>query len=345
MTSKIRVDLKKKIDNSYDIQIGKSIFEFDENDFFVIDSNVYSLYKKILPKDKIYIFEASEEEKSFNSVIKILSFLKENKAIRSSVISAIGGGITGDITAFAASIYMRGIKCKQTPTTLLSMVDSSVGGKCGINFENTKNFIGSFWQPKSVLIDIDFLDTLEESEFYSGLAEVLKMAITFDRDFTYFLVENKERIINKEPEILIEIIKKSCEIKAKVVMEDEKESGLRRLLNFGHTFAHAIETDSNHSIKHGLAVAKGIYLETLFAAEQGYIDKEVVDEVLYILQIFNYDVKYNISYMDKFIDALSEDKKALSSGLVLSLTDRIGSGKIIEGIQIKDIFSFFDNLQ
>ena len=344
MQTKIRVDLKKEIDNSYFIEIGSSNFSFDENDFYVIDSNVYDIYKNILPKQKFILFNASEENKSFDSVIKILNFLKENRAIRSSVLCAVGGGITGDITAFAASIYMRGINCKQYPTTLLSMVDSSVGGKCGINFSHTKNFIGSFWQPKSVCIDVDFLNTLNNDEFMSGFAEVLKMALTFDKEFVDYLIEKKDLILSRDKITLNEIIKRSCGIKANVVMQDEKEGGIRRLLNFGHTFAHAIETDSNHKIKHGLAVAMGIYLETLFAVEKGYIKESVFKDIKNILNIFNYDIDYTIDSMDIFMNALSEDKKALSSGLVLSLTDGIGSGKIIESIQIKEIFTFFDNL-
>jgi 3-dehydroquinate synthase len=344
MNVKIKVNLKKEIDDSYYINIGNSNFFYNTEDFFVIDSNVYAIYENILPKENFLLFDASEENKSFESVYNILSFLKKNKVIRNNSLCAIGGGITGDITAFAASIYMRGITCKQVPTTLLSMVDSSVGGKCGINFSNTKNFIGSFWQPKSVIIDINFLNSLNNEDFMSGIAEVIKMALTFDEDLTKYLIENKDNIINRKKEILIEIIKRSCEIKANVVMKDEKEAGIRRLLNFGHTFAHAIETDSNHKVKHGLAVAKGMYLESLFAFKKSYIKEERFLEVENILKLFNYNLDYSINSMDNFINSLSEDKKALSSGLVLSLTDAIGSGKIIEGIQIKEIFSFFDSL-
>ena len=344
MLTSLNVNLKKVVDDSYKINIGQNFlknFEVRDSIFYVIDKNVYELHNKIMPKENFYLFEASEHNKNMDETVKILSFIKKNKGIRSSKLIAIGGGITGDITAFAASIYMRGIKCEQIPTTLLSMVDSSVGGKCGINFGGIKNFVGSFWQPDSVNIDINFLQTLPDDEFYSGLSEVIKMALTFNKDFTYYIMDNAEKIKERQSDVLIELIFNSCKIKSNVVMQDEKEKGLRRLLNFGHTFGHAIETDSNHQIKHGIAVAKGMYYETLFAANNGLIDKNVVNIVKNILEKFDYDLQYSITNKDLFFKSLSEDKKMLNSGLVLSLTDGLGSGKIVEKIKIEDIVSFF----
>ncbi len=345
MTKTLKVDLKKLQDDSYSINIDKGIVDFSNaNDgFYVIDKNVFNLHKNLMPKKNFYLFTADEHNKNFEEIIKILSFLKENRCIRSSMLTAVGGGITGDITAFAASIYMRGVKCKQVPTTLLSMVDSSVGGKCGINFKGTKNFVGSFWQPDSVAIDINFLKTLPEDEYYSGLAEVIKMALTFDKNFVEFIMNNSDKIKLKEESVLTELIYKSCRIKSEVVMKDEKETGLRRLLNFGHTFGHAIETDSAHKIKHGIAVAKGMYYETLFAVEKGFIKKETLDKVIEILKLFDYEIYYEINNQNVFFNSLSEDKKVLDTGIVLSLTDGLGSGKIIEAIQTEDIVSFFKN--
>lgn len=347
MTTELRVDLNQNIDNSYSIHIGEDLFSRQsrtETDIFIIDRNVFHLHSKIMPKDNYFLYDADEKNKTFEKVIDILDFFKEKRCIRSTVITAIGGGITGDITAFAASIYMRGIKCRQVPTTLLSMVDSSVGGKCGINFSGTKNFVGTFWQPESVIIDLNFIRTLDDMDFYSGFAEVIKTALTFDKSFVEYLVTQKTKIHNRDTEVLTYIINKCCEIKADVVMKDERESGLRRLLNFGHTFAHAIETDSQHAIKHGHAVATGMYLESLYAQKAGVIDKHVLEEIEEIIKLFGYETTYPIESKKIFINALTEDKKALSSGLVLSLTDNIGSGKIIEGVQIEHLSSFFNNL-
>ena len=346
MTETLKVDLRKIRDNSYSIEIGEKIIKklpTDKNIFYIIDKNVFNLHHKLMPDANFLLFEASEHNKNFKETEKILSFLKEKKAIRTSTITAVGGGITGDISAFAASIYMRGIKCKQIPTTLLSMVDSSVGGKCGINFAGTKNFIGSFWQPSSVTIDINFLNTLSEEEYYSGLAEIIKMAVIFDEKLVNYIYKNSGLIKQKNYDILAKLIYRSCEIKADVVMKDEKEQGMRKLLNFGHTFGHAIETDSNHKIKHGLAVAKGMYLETLFASEKGFIDKTIPEKVKNLLKLFDYDINYQIQDKDLFFNSLSEDKKVLSSGIVLSLTDRLGSGKIVEAVNINEIVSFFKN--
>lgn len=343
MRAKLGVDLKKTVDDSYDIQIGSGVFKdlSSSGAIYVIDRNVYELHRSNMPSENVFLFDASETNKTLESATHILTFLKEKKCMRSSVLTAIGGGITGDITAFAASVYMRGIKCRQVPTTLLSMVDSSVGGKCGVNFSGTKNFVGTFWQPQSVTIDMDFLKTLAEDDFYSGFAEVIKMALTFDAEFVEYLKDNQKKIHDRDTDTLGYIVKKCCEIKADVVMQDERESGLRRLLNFGHTFGHAIETDSHHGIKHGQAVAIGMALETEYAATAGLIEQQVDIDVKAVLRQFGYDTHYAIKSMDVFINALSEDKKALNSGLVLSLTDDIGSGKIIEGVQIEHLSSFF----
>lgn len=342
----VHVNLKKEVDDSYPIQIGEGVFSALKPSIasvFIIDRNVYELHQESMPKDRFFLFDADEKSKTFENIVRMLEFMKSHKCIRSSEVIAIGGGITGDMTAFAASIYMRGIQCRQVPTTLLSMVDSSVGGKCGINFEGTKNFIGSFWQPASVTIDLNFLQTLTDEDYFSGLAEVLKMALTFDKPFVDYIITHQAEIIARDTAVLSYLIQRCCEIKADVVMKDERESGLRRLLNYGHTFAHAIETDSNHQIKHGHAVAIGMVLETLYAENAGLIDVGVTEQIQSIMAGFGYATSYQIKDFEKFINALQEDKKALTSGLVLSLTAPIGTGRIFEGIQMDDLTSFFQS--
>jgi 3-dehydroquinate synthase len=345
---KVRVNLNYFCDFSYDILIGEK-FVKDElvgvSNFnrahIIVDRNVFELYKDYFTGDP-FIVNAYEHNKSLDTVADILYFLRDRKALRGDTIVAVGGGIVGDVAGFAASIYMRGIPFIQVPTTLLSMVDSSVGGKTGINLGNTKNLVGSFYQPKKVLIDTIFLSTLTEDEFKSGLAEVIKYALLFDKEFYNFLLDKRDLVIKRDEVVMKTIIKKCCEFKAQVVEEDETEQGLRRLLNLGHTFGHGIEVDSNHEIKHGLAVAKGTYLEAMFALEKGFIEYGVVADIKKVFDIYDYDLNYYVKDINNFINAIGSDKKATSSGIVLALTSEVGNGIIVDKIDLNDIKKFFE---
>ncbi|KAA0258394.1 3-dehydroquinate synthase [Deferribacter autotrophicus] len=342
MSYNLFVNLKKEVDYSYPIIIEKgcikNVLEMYHNSFYLIDSKVYSLYESFFENiDKKFIFEASEENKKIESVLEILKWLKDEQANRSSKLIVLGGGITGDVGGFAASLYMRGINFIQVPTTLLSMVDSSVGGKTGVNFENRKNFIGSFKQPEKVFIDTAFLSTLADDEYKNGLAEVIKYSLMFDEEFYEFLLSNRNKIAMKKNETVMEMIYRCCKHKADVVRQDELESGIRKFLNFGHTIGHAIEVDSNYSIKHGFAVAIGMYLETLVGVELGEVSEDTLDFVKKILSLYGFDYTYKIKNKDLFINAMMSDKKIENDGLVLSLTNRIGAGKIITGIKLDDV--------
>ncbi|MGA1846742.1 3-dehydroquinate synthase [Deferribacter abyssi] len=344
MSYNLIVNLKKEIDYSYPIIIDRGciedILEMYYDSFFIIDSTIYSFYGKFFVNiDKKFIYEASEENKNIESVLEILKWLKNNQANRRSKLIVLGGGITGDVGGFAASIYMRGVGFIQVPTTLLSMVDSSVGGKTGVNFERRKNFIGSFKQPEKVFIDTIFLSTLADKEYKNGLAEVIKYSLMFDEKFYEFLLLNYNKITAKEKDTVMDMIYRCCKLKADVVRLDEFESGIRKFLNFGHTIGHAIEVDSNYSIKHGFAVAIGMYLETLIGAELGEVEKDTIDFVIKILRLFGFDYKYKVRNKDLFIRAMMDDKKIEDKGLVLSLTNGIGAGKIINGISMEDILT------
>lgn len=345
---RVRVNLNQIKDYSYDILIGSGFVKEElvgianyERSHIVVDAVVKEFYKDYFPGSS-FTLTADEHNKNLKTVENILIFLRQRKALRSDTIFAVGGGIVGDVVGFAASIYMRGISFVQVPTTLLSMVDSSVGGKTGVNLGSVKNLIGSFYQPKRVLIDTVFLQTLAEDEYKSGLAEVIKYALLFDREFYDFLIEYRDDVLKRDCELLTKIIKRCCELKVQVVEEDETEQGVRRLLNLGHTFGHGIEVDSDHSVKHGLAVAKGIYLEAFFGMEQGLIGSKVVDDIKRIFELYDYDLYYKPIDLDLFIEAIASDKKAKSSGIVLALTSDVGNGIIKEGIDLSDIKKFFE---
>jgi 3-dehydroquinate synthase len=346
----VRVDLKKEVDSSYDITIGTGFAGEvirrlrEEGDFFMIDENVFDLYKDFFTHDKTFRFRADEHNKTHESVVAVLGFLFREGAKRDAELTIVGGGITGDVGGFVAATYMRGIAFIQMPTTLLSMVDSSVGGKTGINFRGAKNNVGAFAQPKHVYIDMHFLNSLPDDEYLNGVAEVIKYGAVFDKTFFEYLMDNKEKVIDREPDTLAHVVKRCCEMKADVVKRDEKEKGDRALLNFGHTFAHAIETDSGHRIKHGFAVATGMYLETDFAVSIGEADAKTRESIAEILSLYGFETKYDIEDPAVFFGAMLADKKADKKGLTLALTPSIGFGKILKNISPQSIEDYFNNL-
>ena len=241
----------------------------------IYDINVPSKFLKIL-KDKfkkfplkLIFFNPSEKNKSLKSVNSILGKLLKFNLNRNDLIISVGGGITGDVSGFVASVYKRGVNYFSIPTTLLAMVDSSIGGKTGVNSDYGKNSIGSFYQPKLVLVDSVFLKSLDKRQMICGYAEILKHAIIKNKNFFNWLKYNSKRIFLKEDSngVVLKAIIKSCLIKSKIVSKDFQEKNLRMILNFGHTFAHAIETENKYSnkINHGEAVLMGILIATTFS--------------------------------------------------------------------------------
>lgn len=257
---------------------------------FIVDNKVLKIYQKEIAelfnnKRKnifYYQFKASEENKSFTILENIHKFLLKNNFDRNSIIIAIGGGITGDLAGFAASTYMRGIKLIHVPTTLLACVDSSIGGKTGINLLNVKNTVGIFYQPKLVLIDINFLNTLPKKEILSGLGEVVKYSYLTSKKFYNYVNKNINNIINLKRGVVEEVIYQCILFKSSVVEQDEKEFQLRKILNLGHTFAHAIETSSGFSIKHGEAVIFGIVCAIFLSEKLGLIKTSDLVDLLQI---------------------------------------------------------------
>lgn len=315
----------------------------NDNAFFIVDEKVASLYKNIIPSNskRVFLFKANERNKTLLNVEKMLKFLKNNGALRDSTLVAIGGGITGDTAAFTASLYMRGIKLIQIPTTLLSMLDSSVGGKTGVNLQGIKNNIGTFYQPKEVLIDCYFLNSLTNKEYLNGFAEAVKIAAVQDKEFFSYIEENIKHILDRKKSVMEKLILKSCMLKAQVVEQDEKESGIRKLLNFGHTVAHGIESDSKYRVHHGYAVAMGMIYESQYALNNGYLDEETFNKIKNLLMKLKYPVTYTPKDKEKMLLAISKDKKAGKDGISMAVAGKDMQGVIINNVKPKEIIDLF----
>jgi len=253
-------------------------------------------------------------------------------AERSTTLIALGGGVTGDVAGFAAATYQRGMPFIQVPTTLLAQVDSSVGGKTGINHPLGKNMIGAFHQPRLVLADLDTLDTLPERELKAGLAEVIKYGLIRDREFLAWLEENVERLTAREAEALAFAIERSCIDKAQVVAADETESGLRAILNFGHSFGHAIEAGAGYGVwLHGEAVAAGTMMAAELSHRLGWLDEPDVARIESLLGRAGLPVRGPALGVDRYLDLMSHDKKMEAGRLRLVLLARIGEALVHAG--------------
>lgn len=310
----------------------------NSNVFLVIDSNVLKYHFKYIKNSLtgyckivgIYIFNAKEKNKSLLKVTDIYSALLKTGCDRNTIIFSIGGGITGDIASFTASTYMRGLKYVHIPTTLLSMVDSSIGGKTGVNFSNYKNFIGTFYQPAAVLIDSRFLSTLQVSEFYSGLGEIVKYSLLIDSSQKTILDKRISGLQKVNFHGIENVIYKCIRFKASVVETDEEEeSGVRKILNLGHTFAHAIESSSGFKVKHGQAVLLGIICSLFYSYNAKLISAELLYKFLLRIKPFTLIVKEVLNRIDKdsIADSMVMDKKNKNGRVNLVLL--AGEGKIV----------------
>ena len=270
-----------------------------------------------------------ERYKTLDTVEEILDQLFLHKLNRKSILIALGGGVIGDMTGFTASIYQRGIAFVQVPTTLLSQVDASVGGKTGVNNKYGKNLVGAFYQPQAVYIDPAFLQTLPEREFSAGVAEIIKMAVMFDAGYFDMLAAADF----SDDKTLGEIIRRSVELKAEVVNQDEKEAGIRAVLNYGHTFGHVIENETNYATYlHGEAVAIGMVMADRLAVKLGLMSEEDALSVKRLLQKFKLPVEYTIRDIDAFYEHFFLDKKSADNSIKFILPVGIGSHTIEQDI-------------
>ena len=282
-----------------------------------------------------------EEYKTLKTVEDILNQCFEQKLDRKSLLIALGGGVIGDMTGFTASLYQRGIDFIQIPTTLLSQVDASVGGKTGVNNSYGKNLIGAFYQPKAVYIDPSFLSTLPPREFSAGLAEVVKMAVMFDKDFFNYL----KRADLTSVETIKEMIRKSVELKAWVVNQDEKEAGIRAVLNYGHTFGHVVENETHYTrYLHGEAVAIGMVMANALAVELDIFSKADADAVKILLEKVSLPTTYSIKDVDTFYEHFYLDKKSAKGNIKFILPQGMGGHKMVTDIDesiVKKVLATF----
>ncbi len=286
----------------------------DKKALIVTDSGVPFEYAQAASEqfenNIIKVIPQGEKSKSFDTYKELLEVLNENAFTRADCIVAVGGGVVGDLSGFTAATYMRGIDFYNIPTTLLSQVDSSIGGKTAIDFGGYKNTVGAFYQPKAVIIDPDVLKTLSQRQFNNGLAESIKMAATSDKEL-FELIEK-----NNAEDIIDVVIEKSLKIKKAVVEEDEKELGLRKVLNFGHTAGHAIEATAGLSdYLHGECVSMGML---------AFCSDSVRDRLINVLTKYNLPIRFDFS-TDEILSALRHDKKAKGNGVNVVCVDEIGS--------------------
>lgn len=344
----LRIDLA---DRSYDILIGRNLLagvgqfipESIQARRAVIVSNpsVYKLYGAAVSAGlashalQTHVVEIPEGEihKTLKSAEHLYDRLIEERCDRQTLLVALGGGVIGDLTGFVAATYQRGVPYIQIPTTLLSQVDSSVGGKTAVNHPRGKNLIGAFYQPRVVVIDIDCLKSLPPEEFRAGLAEVIKYGVIADPELFAYLETHAEKILEQDTECLTHIIETSCAIKAGVVERDETESNYRMILNFGHTIGHAIEALTSYSkFKHGEAIAIGMVYAAKLSRQMGKCSAEVVARIQALVKRLGLPHQLPEFPSQDYIDTMRLDKKARDNKIKFILARAIGSVEIVDSI-------------
>ncbi len=325
----------------------------DRTAYWVWDEAVWTLWGRRAAElgwpgqkeGRVVLFSASEPNKRLASVEFLARRLVCAGADRESAIVAVGGGVTGDVAGFTASIYMRGIPHFHMPTTLLAQVDSSVGGKTGVDLPEGKNLIGTFQQPRQVYIDPRFLTTLPDEEFRQGMAEVIKSAMIGDEVLWKFVENSPGSIKGRNPESLLRIISASCLLKARVVETDEKESGYRRVLNLGHTVGHAIEKLTGFSLKHGDCVAVGMIAAATLSQRMGIMQEGDVERLLKLCEVWEMPARIPKSLRaDAVIEAIQSDKKRVGNKLHFILPVRIGKVQESTNIDYEEFTSVLKSL-
>lgn len=291
-----------------------------DNWFYVIDKSVAEQYKD-LNLSKVFYCEAGESVKSIETLHKLIDFLKDSGCKRTDTLASIGGGTIGDVSGFVASVYMRGIRWINIPTTLLSMINSSIGGKTAVNYNENKNLIGTFYNPEKVIIDPAFLSSSIKSKVTSGIGEVIKYAFIRNRGLYDILLNNRKQISEGSTELLVKIIKTCTEIKIELVNKDPFEKDKRIILNAGRTFGQAIESYSNYAVPHGDAVACGLLLETKVGEKLGFSKPEVVESIEKILSMYGFKCDIN---PEKILPFLQIDKKNVDGGIRMPFIADIG---------------------
>jgi len=356
----VRVELAER---AYDIQIGSGTLgaagEFvttrcpsARHVVVITDKNVESVHAAEVIRscaaselriDQV-VLEPGEATKSILQADQLWRVLLEFGTDRKSVVAAVGGGVVGDLAGFIAATYARGIAFVQFPTTLLAQVDSSVGGKVGVNLPGAKNMVGAFWQPHGVVIDIAALLTLPDREYRSGLAEVVKYGVILDEPFFDFLAANVDAINARQTDVLGQIVARCCQLKADVVQADEREeSGVRAVLNYGHTYCHALEAVTGYgTYLHGEAVAIGMLCASRLAESLGRIDAAATRRQYDLLVALKLPVEVPDLDRQQLIDAMQHDKKTVAGQLRFVLPTRLGHVELVDGVPADQARAAFD---
>ncbi len=318
----------------------------------VTDSQVGPLYggqvKEELEKEgmqtELYTFSAGEENKNLDTVRSLYTFLIEKHFDRKDCLIALGGGVTGDLTGFAAATYLRGIDFVQIPTTLLAQVDSSIGGKTGVDFDGYKNMVGAFHMPRLVYMNLSTLATLEARQFYSGFAEAMKSALIADARYYEWLIANMYEICDREPDTLAELVRRSCEIKRKIVENDPEEKGERALLNLGHTIGHAIERAKDFSLTHGECVALGCVAAAFISWKKELLPMEEYYEIRDMFVPFNLPISVDELDPQHILSLTKSDKKMENGQIRFILLQKIGKAVIDRSVTDEQILAAVDEI-
>ncbi len=360
MSDILTVNYEKKpcydivIDNSFN-ELASRVKElgFENRKIAIItDTNVKALYSEEIEKilsevsDKVivYAIPAGEENKNLSEIEKIYQVLIEEHFDRHDLIVALGGGVVGDMAGYTAATYLRGISFIQIPTTLLAQTDSSIGGKTGVDFNGYKNMVGAFHMPRLVYINISTLNSLDERQFASGFAEVMKHGLIKDSNFYTFLIDNIYEINDKDPEVLMEMIRRSCEIKKAVVEKDPTEKGDRMLLNFGHTLGHAIEKHKNFEMLHGECVALGSIAAAFISWKRGLLSMEEYYEIRDMFVPFNLPISVEDIDKEAVLDITRSDKKADSDKIKFILLKKIGKAFVDDSVTRQEMDKALDEI-
>ena len=288
-------------------------------------------------KLEVYIFQEGEASKNLSTVDSLYQFLITHEFDRKDMLLALGGGVTGDLTGFAAATYLRGIDFVQIPTSLLAQVDSSIGGKTGVDYHAYKNMVGAFYMPKLVYINVSTVKTLSERQYHSGLGEVIKHGLIRDKAYFEWIRDNKEAIAEREDAALAYIIEGSCQIKRAVVEEDPKEHGVRATLNFGHTLGHSIEKLMNFSLTHGECVAIGSLLAADISCKRGYISEAENRDIKEVYKYFDFPVLPEELNAQDIVKETRHDKKMEHGRIKFILLAKVGEAKIYQDVTAEEM--------
>lgn len=318
----------------------------------VTDENVAPLYAEAVKEAlggvftacEVFVLPAGEENKTLANVQKLYAFLIEKHFDRKDMLAALGGGVIGDLTGFCAATYLRGVDFIQIPTTLLAQVDSSIGGKTGVDFDSYKNMVGAFYMPRLVYMNLDTLQSLEARQYYSGFAEVMKHGLIRDSKFYEWLLSNLYEICDRDPETLKTMILKSCEIKRSVVEKDPTEQGDRALLNFGHTIGHAIEKNSGFSLLHGECVALGCVAAAYISYRREMIPMEEYYEIRDMFVPFHLPISADNLDVDRLLELVRSDKKMRAGQIRFVLLEKIGKAVLNDTVSEAEMRSAIEEL-